>query len=177
MIIFPKSNISADYAKDLLWGNKPLLDVYVGGALNIETCEAWNKDVTLYNCILENLSAINIQFTKPVKLVNCHLKNCQFHFSHFLAGLTIDNCTFESHLDFQAGGHNKDAHAFTIINSDFKGFVNFFDCWFESDVFIYSNNFRAGTNIYGSPNGIPVTFDGETIINNNIGQLGLNQVR
>jgi hypothetical protein len=78
-------------------------------------------------------------------------------------------------LDFQAGGHNKTGNPIIITNNNFKDFVNFFDCWYENEVTISNNNkFHKGTNLLGKPHNIPVTFDKEPIIKDNIGQLDLN---
>jgi hypothetical protein len=77
-------------------------------------------------------------------------------------------------LDFQAGGHNKTGNPIIITNNNFKDFVNFFDCWYENEVTISNNKFHKGTNLLGKPHNIPVTFDKEPIIKDNIGQLELN---
>ena len=76
--------------------------------------------------------------------------------------------------DFQAGGHNKNGNPVIILNNNFKGFVNFFDCWYENEVTICNNNFLKGTNILGKPNNISVTFYKKPIIKDNIGQLDLD---
>jgi len=61
----------------------------------------------------------------------------------------------------------------TIDQEDFIP-VNFFDCWYENEVTISNNKFHKGTNLLGKPNNIPVTFDKEAIIKDNMGQLDLN---
>ena len=171
----PKHNITTERATDLLKDGRPIIDIYVEGELKIVGVDDyWNKDVVFENCIVENLFAIGQQFKKRVKLTNCHFKNCDFTFVYFLGGLTIDNCTFDNYLDFQAGGHNKIDNPVIITNNDFKDFVNFFDCWYENEVIICKNNFHKGTNLLGKPFNIPVTFDKEPIITDNIGQLDLN---
>ena len=107
-------------------------------------------------------------------MVNCHFKKCQFVFTYFLGGLTIDNCTFDNYLDFQAGGHNKTRYPITITNNFFKDFLNFCDCWYEDEVTITNNCFQKGTNLLGKPHNIPVTFDKEPFITDNSGKLDLN---
>ncbi|RAJ98094.1 hypothetical protein LX87_03002 [Larkinella arboricola] len=170
----PKQNITTERATGLLKGGQPLIDVYVDGELKLETNGIWDKDVVFENSIIENFSGSVTQFNNPVRLINCHFKNCQFVFTYFSGGLTIDNCTFDSYLDFQAGGHNKAGNAVIITNNGFNGFVNFFDCWYESDVIINNNRFCKGTNLLGKPNNIPITFDVEPVIENNIGELDIN---
>ena len=123
------------------------------------------------NCVIEYFTAIITYFEEPVRFSNCHFRKCQFTFSYFLGGLTIDNCTFDKYLDFQAGGHNKPGYPVIITNNIFKDFVNFFDCWYEGEVTITNNAFQKGTNLLGRPNNIPVTFDVKPVIKDNVGQL------
>lgn len=162
----PKRNLTTERATDLLQNGRPLTDIYVDGELKIETFDTWNKEVVIENCIIEYFSGSVTQFDKPVRLINCHFKKCQFIFTYFLGGLTIDNCTFDNYLEFQASGHNKTGNPVIITNNSFKGFVNFFDCWYENEVTISNNEFHKGTNLLGRPHKIPVTFD--------IGQLDVN---
>ena len=170
----PTHNITTERATDLLKDGRHLTDFYVDGELKIESNETWDKEVVFENCIVENFSAIGQQFEKPVRLTNCHFKNCHFTFVYFFGGLTIDNCTFDSYLDFCAGGHNKTGKPVIITNNDFKDFVNFFDCWYENEVTISNNKFHNGTNLLGKPHNIPVTFDIEAIIKDNTGQLDID---
>jgi hypothetical protein len=151
-----------------------LIDIYVDGELKIETFDTWDKEVVFENCIVEYFSGSATQFDKPVRFINCHFKKCQFAFTYFLGGLTIDNCAFDNYLDFQAGGHNKTGNPVIITNNDFKDFVNFFDCWYENEVTISNNQFHKGTNLLSKLYNIPVTFDIEPIIKDNIGQLDLD---
>ncbi len=144
MKILPKHNISSERGADLLKDGRPLLDIYVDGELKIETNEIWDNEVAIKNCVIEHFSGSVTQFTKPVKLINCHFKKCQFTFTYFLGGLTIDNCIFDSYLDFQAGGHNKPGNPVIITNNDFADFVNFFDCWYENEVTSKNHTFLEG---------------------------------
>lgn len=137
------------------------------------TIKYFTKVLYISLCI-EYFSGSVTQFDKPVRLINCNFKKCQFIFTYFLGGLTIYNCTFDNYLEFQAGGHNKTGNPVIITNNSFKGFVNFFDCWYENEVTISNNEFHKGTNLLGRPHNIPVTFDIEPIITNNIGQLDVN---
>jgi len=170
----PKNNISPERAIDLLNEGLALKDAYINGELKIETNETWDRTVVIENCIIEYFSGSVTKFVKHVKLTNCHFKRCQFVFTYFLGGLTIDNCTFENYLDFQAGGHNKKGNAVTIINSTFNDFVNFFDCCYESEITISNNKFHKGTNLLGMPFNIPVTFESEPTIKDNLGQIDID---
>lgn len=174
MTTLPTHNISIDRATDLIKDGQPLTNIYVDGELKIEVKDTLDKEVVFENCIIENFVAIGMQFDKPVRLTNCHFKNCQFAFVYFWGGLTIDNCTFDNYLDFQSGGHNKKGNPIIITNNDFKDFVNFFDCWYENEVIISNNKFHKGTNLLGKPHNIPVTFNIEANIKANIGQLDLD---
>jgi len=166
-------NISTERANDLLQDGNFLKDAYVGGELKIET-DIWEKEVVFENCVIEYFSGSSTSFNKPVRLINCHFKECQFSFTYFLGGLTIENCSFNNYLDFQAGGHNKAGNPIIITNNNFEGFVNFFDCWFENEIIISNNNFHKGTNLFGKPNNIPVTFDIKPVLTGNTGKLDLD---
>lgn len=170
----PKHNITTEKVTDLLNDGKPLTDVYIKGKLVIETTNKWDKEVVFENCIVEYFSGNFSHFNRPVKLINCHFKQCQFVSTYFLGGLIIDNCTFDKYLDFQTGGHNKTENPVIITNNNFIEFVNFFDCWYENEVTISNNKFYKGTNLLGKPHNIPITFDKEPIIKDNIGRLDLN---
>ena len=170
----PKHNITTERAIELLNDGQPLSNVYVDGELRIETEVTWDKEVLLENCIIEYFSGSVTHFNQPVRLINCHFKKCQFTFTYFFGGLTIDNCTFDNYLDFEAGGHNKAGKPVILTNNDFKGFVNFFDCWYENEVIISNNNFNQGTNLLGQLHNISVTFAVQPIIKDNIGQLDSN---
>jgi len=130
--------------------------------------------VTLENCVIDDFVCLSVDFSKPVKLLNCHFGNCQFTFSYFLSGLTIDTCYFADYLDFQAGGHNQAGEPVRIVNSQFAAFVNFFDCSYESAVIITDNHFLGGTNLLGKPHAIPVTFAVAPLLARNRGRLDVD---
>jgi hypothetical protein len=174
MTIHPKHNITMERATDLLKDGRPLTDIYLAGELKINTNDIWDNEVVFENCIVECFSGTLTIFNKPVRLTHSHFNNCQFLATYFLSGLTIDNCTFDNYLDFQSGGHNKAGKPIILTNNNFTGFVNFFDCWYEGEVTISNNKFLKGTNLLGKPNDIPVSFDIEPIIRNNVGQLELD---
>lgn len=169
-----KNKITSEKAKSLLKEGLPLIDVSIEGELRIESSDSWDKEIIFENCIIDFFSGTNTQFEKPVKFINCHFKNCHFTYTYFFGGLTIKSCVFDNYLDFQAGGHNKIGNSIILEDNNFNGFVNFFDCWYESEVIITNNQFHNGTNLLGQPHQIPVTFDKEPIIKNNLGQLNLD---
>jgi hypothetical protein len=138
-------NITKEKAFDLLEMGQPIKDCYVDGKVEIVISGSWDKDVTIENCIVESFAGNVTQFEKPVRFTNTHFKNCEFVFSYFVGGLIIENCTFDSYLDFQAGGHNKPTIEIIINNSDFNDFVNFFDCWYQGPISIIGNRFHKGT--------------------------------
>ena len=78
---------------------------------------------------------------------------------------------FDNYLDFQTGGHNKPGFSVSLLRNTFKEFVNFFDCWYEAEVRIESNDFQGETNLLGTPHNIPVTFNVPPLIQHNIGNL------
>jgi hypothetical protein len=170
----PKHNISIERATDTINEGLPLVDLYIDGAIELATASKWGQEVVIENCIVENLVAVGTEFTKPVRLVNSYFKNCNFYGAYFTKGLIIDNCTFDSYLDFQSGGHNKPGNPVIITNNNFKAFVNFFDCWYEGEVTISKNKFHKGTNVLGKPNNISVTFDVEPTITENSGQINFD---
>ena len=173
-MIQPKHNVSIERATDLLESGQPLIDLYIDGNLIIETGEISKREVVFENCIINCFLANMIQFSKHVRLTACHFKNCQFAFTYFLDGLTINNCIFDNYLDFQAGGHNKIGSRISIINNNFKNFVNFYDCWYENEVMICNNDFFKGTNLLGELHNISVTFAKQPTIENNTGKLDLD---
>lgn len=167
MTIHAKNNISISRALDILNGGLPLIDFFIDGEILIVENGIWEKEVIIENCIVEYFSGSVTCFDRPVKLINSHFKNCQFTFTHFWGGLTIDNCTFDNYLDFQAGGHNKPENLIRITNTNFEDFVNFCDCWYKGSVKIENNNFQKGTNIESNKKFI--TFDFPPTIEKNIG--------
>ena len=174
-MIQQKEILTPQKANSLLKDGQPLKNLIVEGNIVIEIADSyWEKEVVIDNCIIEYFSGSVTQFKSPVRLINSHFKNCQFVFTYFLGGLIIDNCLFDNFLDFQAGGHNKPNNPIGITNNNFSDFVNFFDCWYEGEVIISNNNFQKGTNLLGKPFNIPVTFNINATIENNIGQLDFN---
>ena len=148
-----------------------LIDYYIDGQIDAFYNNEWNNELKIENCIVKSFNGPGSQFKKLVKFVNCHFDECNFIGTFFLGGLLIENCTFSSYLDFQSGGHNKPLSSIIIKDNTFNDFVNFFDCWYESDVIVQNNCFNKGTNLLGKPNGISVSFDVVPLIENNTGKL------
>lgn len=167
----PSHRISAEDALAQLRSGQPLRGYSISGNLELPPSETWPQEICLENCLVENLACLSVDFSKLVKLLNCRFANCQFTFSYFLGGLTIDSCYFDDYLDFQAGGHNQGGEPVRIVNSRFAAFVNFFDCQYESAVIITDNHFSGGTNLLGKPHNIPVTFEVAPLLARNSGQL------
>jgi hypothetical protein len=101
-----------------------------------------------------------------VVLKNCHFKECIFTFSYFLDNLHIEDCTFDSYLDIQAGINRGSA---VLINNTFKGFVNFFDRTFEGSLELVDNHFEEGTNILSEKQ--MITLPDNLVQKNNTGEM------
>ena len=169
METLPKNIISLERAMNVLNDGQPLKDLCVEGEMKIEIGGVWDKEVVIENCMIEYFSGSTTVFNRPVKLINSHFKKGQFIFTHFVGGLTIENCSFDKYLDFQAGGHNAPGNLITINNNIFSEFCNFFDCWYNGHVAITNNKFQQGTNIASEKQ--LISFDFKPVIENNIGQL------
>jgi TonB family protein len=176
MSAMPKLNISSEKAFNLINSGERLNNMFISGKLDFSEfyADSFDKDFEADNCTFEYLRATCAQFSKSVKLTNCELKKCEFNMTWFFGGLIIDNCIFENYLSFESGGHNQNDKVVSITNSTFKKFVNFIDNWYNSYVVIANNNFEGGTNLLGKPNGIAITFDVNPRIENNNGQLDIN---
>ena len=131
------------------------------------------KKISFINCKIDFLQMVCIEFKGKIELINCEIKDCNLSYSYFKEGLVIKNCTFDSYLDFQAGGHNnKPIH---IIGNTFKEFVSFFDCWFFDEVVLQNNTFIKGTNILGNiKEAVSSQFDNGLIESNNIGRINVD---
>jgi len=173
MKLEPSKNILGRGAAVMLKTSQSVCDYCIHDVLDLSGIDC-DHEVHFENCIFEHFVAANTCFTKYVRFVNCRFHECSFYGAYFLVGLEIKDCVFESRLDFQSGGHNKPGNAILIMNSEFQGFVNFFDCWYEYDIEVSGNIFQKGANLLGSPYGIPVTFDGKKTIGHNIGVLNSN---
>jgi len=165
------SKIDSETAGDLLSQGLPLVNLFIQGDFKIIRDTAYQKEIVINNCIVENFDGSSTQFEIPIKLTNTHFIDCHFEFSYFSKGLLIENCVFEKYLDFQAGGHNQIGYPIAISNNTFLDFVNFFDCWYNGEVFVTNNNFSKGTNIESKNQYI--TFGKVPSIINNTGQTNI----
>lgn len=166
-----KNFLITKIASTLLSKGQPLTDLVVSEDLSIDAGEIWNKEVTILNSSIENLTCLMVYFNKPVTFRNCYFKDASFNFSYFQKGLVIENCVFDKYLDFEAGGHNEIGTPIIINNNEFREFVNFCDCWFTGEVEITNNKFIKGTNI-ASKNQY-VSFDIPPVLKDNLGQLDI----
>lgn len=167
--LLPK--LAAAAALEWLRAGRPVCGYHIVGKLEVYNYIHIDYPVEIENCWVEELAGPAMSYRQPVQLLNSHFVRCEFVFAYFLHGLTIEGCTFESYLDFQAGGHNKPGYSIQLLNNTFHGFVNFFDCWYEANVQVEGNDFCQGTNLLGAPQGYPVEFDVPPIILNNTGAL------
>ncbi|RAK66722.1 hypothetical protein [Hymenobacter edaphi] len=158
-------SITAEAALQKLRAGEALRGYRIAGPLDLAA-------LTMEHCWVEDMRGSGgYSFQQPVVLRQTHFARAAFVFAYFLQGLTMQGCTFDGYLDFQAGGHNKPGYPVRLLGNTFHGFVNFFDCWYEADVQLEGNNFRQGTNLLGAPHGIPVTFDVPPQISGNLGRL------
>jgi len=151
----------------MLLGGQPIRNCIVKGKVELPGTRSSRMKIILGNCVVDCFSGSETQFEKPVKLINSHFRNCQFVFSYFIGGLRIENCTFDSYLDFRSGGQNKPESEIVIQNSEFHGFVNFSDCWYQGPVSIIGNRFNRGTNIQSKKQ--LISFDFAPTIRGNFG--------
>ena len=102
--------VSAEQALETLKSGLPLKNAYVKEKLEVYGKNAvyWNSEIVIENCILENFYFPCLRSTKPVSFLNSHFKNVTSYAPYFLKGLLIQNCTFDTYLDLQSGGHNKE---------------------------------------------------------------------
>jgi hypothetical protein len=168
--------ISGDDANALVVSGQSLVNFYIYGIFDLGKGDLkYLNKVEIINCQVEFFSAATMIFAEITILKDSHFFNCTFNFAYFLKGLTIDNCKFDSYLDFEGGGHNDKESIFLILNSKFDEFVNFCDCWFIGNVQILNNTFTKGTNILGNikkPCG--VEFDRSYLVEDNIGNIDVN---
>jgi uncharacterized protein (TIGR02996 family) len=157
---------------------EPICDTTVEGLLDLHLlCEGddLRLPVRLGGCRLQGLDGVCIQFHRPVLLGYCTVEGVEgrsFYAAYFLGGLHVTGCSFESSVDFQCGGHNQAGHAFVLEGTSFRGFVDFFDCWFTGPVMIRGCTFERGTNLLGNLH-TPgrVQFDVPPCIEGNKGRL------
>jgi hypothetical protein len=168
--------ITATTAIEQILNGKPLRDLHVKGTLVLQTGdERLRYELILENCIFDDFKTSFLSFERPVRISRCVFYKCSFNSTYFIKGLHIEDSVFKSYLEFIAGGHNQNGSLISIANCTFEGFVNFFDCWYKSQVDISNNNFRKGTNLMGNrTEPYRVQFDTPLIIENNTGQTDID---
>jgi hypothetical protein len=145
--------LPASAALEELKKTRVLQDALVEGSLSLRPLcdgDALKGPVHIVDCLLDQLDGPCIEFAGPVLLAGNHIRRVEFFAAYFLAGLTVRGCVFEDNVDFQCGGHNRDGSAIVIEDSTFRGFVNFYDCWFEGPLAVRRCDFKAGTNLLGN---------------------------
>jgi hypothetical protein len=171
-----KTIISSENAIELILRGQEIANFHITGTTDFCKIEKeLNRELVIQDCFIENLVSISAEYRHSLRLVRSHLNKCSFNYTYFIGGLTIRDCTFDSYLDFEAGGHNQNNCKFQIAQSSFDGFVNFFDCRFQSHVEIVGNEFKRGTNLLGNMDKpFRVQFDSPALIENNRGQIDLD---
>lgn len=170
-----KTIISANEAKSILLRGEVLENYIVEEDLDLYNHGRIECNIQIKGCLIYSLESTGGWFEGKVELEDTAIKKCNFNSAFFVGGLIINQCAFDSYLDFQCGGHNSKEHPFIISNSIFEDFVNFFDCHYHGKVIITNNNFKKGTNLKGHlGQNIEVRFDQPPVIEKNIGQINLD---
>lgn len=165
--------IHAKEALERINTNQELKNCYVYGRLDLGYERQLLSPLIILNSYFEDLYCPSVEFFSEVRFKDSCFLNATFLYSYFIQGLIIDNCKFHSYIDFQAGGHN--LKPILIENSIFDDFVNFFDCWFKSDLAIKNNTFKKGTNLLGNRGEhFEVKFEIEPIVQDNKGAVDLD---
>jgi len=170
-----KNIISSEDAIELILQGQEIANYHIIGKTELyKIASKLNRELVIQDCFIEDLVSPSAEFIHGLRIVRSHLAKCSFNYAYFIGGLFISDCTFDSYLDFEAGGHNQNDRGFQIKNSSFHGFVNFFDCWFQSAVEVVGNEFKKGTNLLGNKDKpFSVQFDSPPLIENNRGQIDL----
>lgn len=170
------TKLPAAAALQKLLSGEALRHYHIVGKLDLMAAsdDEFLQPITIENCWLDELKGSMLRYERPVSLHASHFVEAVFFAAYFRQGLTIADCVFEGSVDFQAGGHNQPGYSVCLLRNTFQGFVNFFDCWYEAEVQVKGNVFRAGTNLLGTPMGIPVSFEVPPRIAANTGSLHCN---
>jgi hypothetical protein len=172
--------VSAKEILELLTNGEIIRNVKVLDFINLESLapdRTFSQPIHFVNCQLHSFDASMIQFQAPVSFQQTIIENenGSFAFSYFFQGLLLENCVFQSRLDFQCGVHNQNDCSFSLHKTIFRDFANFFDCHFDGPVAITDCNFEGGTNLLGNKTApYRVTFSIPPHIENNRGNLEVN---
>lgn len=134
------------------------------------------ESISFNNCIIKNIDLIGA-FEIEIKLIfeNCIIDDLQINSCWFINGFILKNNVINNIIDYQMGGHN--SKPILIEGNVFLELFSFFDCQFEELIEIKNNIFKKGTNILGNKGeGFENSFDNGYLIENNIGQLDVDEV-
>jgi hypothetical protein len=135
-----------------------------------------HSDFHLVNCIIDTIDLIGV-FELKVSLIieKCVINSLKIHSCWFVNGLILRNNVVVNYIDYQMGGHNESP--IILDGNIFKGFLNFFDCQFESSIELRNNVFEKGTNLIGNKGaGFENSFISGWIAENNVGSIEVNEV-
>lgn len=108
---------------------------------------------------VDNLSfyAPCVHFEQPVQITNCTLTSLDLYAAYFMGGLQMRNCTIQSRVTWEAGGHNTDG---PVLFQDcvFQKFLNAEDAWFHGPVILERVQFQNGTNLLCDDDKCPRTY-------------------
>ncbi len=170
-----KREVSGTEAREMVLSDMHLKNLVIRGSFEMSASQAdnweWQKEIVIENCIVEDLQIPMFHAAKPVVFLNSDFKKIDLYAPYFLSGLLVKNCLFETVVDFQSGGHNKNGTEFRLEGNVFKEFVNFFDDWFEGPVVVKDNKFEKGTNLLSTTQ--MVTFDVAPEISGNSGEINI----
>ena len=165
--------ICPNQALDIIREGNVLRDYYISEKFDLSQEGTIKYPIVINNCFFENFNCVSVEVDSEFQLKNSFLRRATFSYTYFKKGSLIKDCIFSNYLDFQSGGHNH-SH-FVIEGTTFNDFVNFFDCWFMSEVIIRNNTFNKGSNLFGNKGEqYEVKFDVNPIISNNLGILELD---
>lgn len=136
-----------------------------------------HQTIRIENCVLNGIQASCMHFISHLSFHGCIVQTSwiQFFATYFLGGLSITDCSFETEVNFECGGHNQNGSTFAIEGTRFTKFVSFSDSWYEGPVMIRNCQFLEGSNLLGNlDQPYIVRFDVPPVIEGNEGQLALN---
>jgi hypothetical protein len=164
--------ITCEEALQLITGGFPIENCIVTDKLDIRQLgNQVEPDIIMKDSVIDFLDSPSVEFKGRAIIENCSIVKSVFNYAYFVKGIALRKCIFESYVDFEAGGHNENG-GFVLEDNSFKGFVNFFDCWFMGAVIVKGNTFESGSNLLGNKGeSYEPIFDGVTIIENNAGRM------
>lgn len=135
--------------------------------------EAPDTEVTIKDDNNLSFKSPMVHFIKKVELINCKIVSLDIFSNYFADGLLIKDCVFECKVNWQSGGHNLKPVIFE--NCEFKEFVDFEDCCFDSDFIIRNVTFHKNSNLLGNKNSpVEVVFEIHPYFENVKGNLHIN---